>query len=147
MYTSKSHFNIMPKTIGSLIEDVFQNGFQKVFGEEAWSDGVTTPVNILELENAYEMHLMAPALKKEDFKLNVDNGVLHISYDHKADEEDLKKKWLRKEYKPDTFRRSFTLNDKINILEISAKYNDGVLVVTLPKKQAAEPSAQEIKVG
>ena len=147
MYSSKSHYNIMPKTIGSLIEDVFQNGFQKVFGDEAWSDGITTPVNILETDTAYEMHLMAPGLKKEDFKLNVDNGVLHISYDHKEDEAELRKKWLRKEYKLDTFRRSFTLNDKVNILDISAKYNDGVLVVTLPKREAPQPSAQEIKVG
>jgi len=103
-------------------------------------------VNIHETENAYEMHLMAPGLKKEDFKLHVDRNVLHISYEHK-EEKETTGKWIRKEYKMQTFRRSFTLNDKISVSGISAKYNDGVLVVTLPKKEVAEPASQEISVG
>lgn len=146
MYTSKSSFNIIPKTVGGLIEDVFQNGFQKVFGEEVWGDGATVPVNIQESPLAYEMHLMAPGLKKEDFKVSVDRNVLNITYEHREEEKHEEKKWLRKEYRLQTFRRSFTLNEKINTNSISAKYNDGVLTVTLPKKEHAEPSSQEIKI-
>jgi HSP20 family protein len=74
--------------------------------------------------------------------------VLHVSYEYKEEEHpDLKSRWLRREYKLQTFRRSFTLNDKINIGGIAAKYNDGVLVLTLPKKASTEPTTQEIKVG
>ena len=148
MYTTKSHYNIMPKAIGGLIEDVFQNGFQKVFGDENWNEGFNVPVNIRETETTYEMHLMAPGLRKEEFKINVDKNVLHVTYDHAevSSEGAPVDKWLRKEYKLKTFRRSFTLNDKVNVLEISAKYNDGVLVVTLPKKEPAQPATQEIKV-
>src|SRR5688572_32721808 len=128
MYTTKSHYSIMPKAIGGLIEDVFQNGFQKVFGDENWNEGVNVPVNIKDTEGAYEMHLMAPGMKKDKFMLNVERDVLHVSYDDKqeATEEQANEKWLRKEYKLKTFRRSFTLNDKVNVLEISAKYNGGV---------------------
>jgi HSP20 family protein len=138
----------MPKAIGGLIEDVFQNGFQKVFGDENWNEGINVPVNIKETDTTYEMHLMAPGLKKEEFKLNVDKNVLHVTYDHKEEttEGAPADKWLRKEYKLRTFRRSFTLNDKVNVMEISAKYSDGVLIVTLPKKEPAQPATQEITV-
>lgn len=136
-----------PKNIGSLIEDVFQNGFHSIFGDEIWSDGTSVPVNILESEEGYQMQLMAPGLKKEDFKINVDQNVLHISYDHKEEKEEATGKWVRKEYKMQTFRRSFTLNNKINVNAISAKYADGILTLTLPKKELTSPASQEIKVG
>ncbi len=146
MYTTKQNFRIMPKTIGGLIEDVFQNGFQSVFGDENWSDGTTAPANIQETENSYEMQLMAPGLKKEDFKINVDRNVLHVSYEHK-EEKETTGKWLRKEYRMQTFRRSFTLNDKINVSGIAAKYADGILNVSLPKKEVTAPESQEISVN
>jgi len=146
MYSTKSNYRVMPKTIGGLIEDVFQNGFQTIFGDENWSDGSTVPANIMETESSYEMQLMAPGLKKEDFKLNVDRNILHVSYEHK-EEKETTGKWLRKEYRLQTFRRSFTLNDKINVGGIGAKYNDGILTVSLPKKETAEPTQQEIAVN
>ena len=148
MYTTKSHYSIMPKAIGGLIEDVFQNGFQKVFRDENWNDSFNVPVNIKETDTTYEMYIMAPGLRKDEFMINVDKNVLHVTYDHKEESTDgsTDQTWLRKEYKLKTFRRSFTLNEKINVLGISAKYNDGVLVVTLPKTEPAQSAAQEIKV-
>jgi len=146
MYGTRSNFRVMPKTIGGLIEDVFHNGFQNIFADENWNEGVSAPANIRETETAYEMQLVAPGLKKEDFKINVDRNVLHISYDHKEEQESTGK-WIRKEYKLQTFRRSFTLNEKINVAGIAAKYNDGILLLTLPKKEVNEPTAQEIAVN
>jgi HSP20 family protein len=145
MYT-KSNYRVMPKTIGGLLEDVFQNGFQSIFGDENWSDGSTVPVNIRETEHAYEMQIMAPGLAKEDFKINVDRNVLHVSYDHQ-EEKETAGKWLRKEYRLQTFRRSFTLNDKVNVAGIAAKYSEGILNITLPKKELNDQTTQEIKVG
>lgn len=136
----------MPKAIGGIIEDIFQNGFQNFFGDESWGDGVTAPVNIQETEQGYELHLMAPGLKKEDFKVSVDRNVLHITYEHMEDAREQQTKWLRKEYKLQTFRRSFTLNEKVNVSGIFAKYTDGVLIVTLPKKEGGQPANQHIKV-
>ncbi len=156
MYNSKSKFSVMPGAIGGLIEDVFQNGFQKVFGDEVWGDGVTVPVNINETDNTYEVRVMAPGLKKADFRINVDRNVLHVSYEHKDDRQKegaeetpspVGSRCLRMEYKLQTFRRSFTLNDKINVQGISAQYNDGVLLVSLPKKEVQEPATQEISVN
>lgn len=151
MYTTRNNFRIMPKAIGGLIEDAFQNGFQTIFGDENWNDRTTAPANIQETESEYRMEIMAPGLKKDDFKVNVDHNVLHISYDHQEQKEEKSdensSKWLRREYKLQTFRRSFTLNDKVDISGISAKYTDGILAVTLPKKDIAKPEKQEISVS
>jgi HSP20 family protein len=148
MYTAKSNFHVNPRTIGGLLEDVFQNGLGKVFHDGNWSDAAPVPVNIKETEAAYELDLVAPGLKKEDFKINLEKNVLHISYEHKTDETKTDDaKWLRKEYRLQTFKRSFTLNDKVNTSGIQAKYNDGVLQVVLPKKENAEPTTQEITVA
>ena len=145
MYSNKTHFNIMPRTIGGLIEDIFQNGWNNLSNDS--DEDTKVPVNIQETEKAYELHLIAPGLKKEDFKINIDRNILNISFEHKEEKkEEEQGKWLRTEYKMRSFKRSFTLNDKVNASGISAKYNDGILNITLPKKEPVEHSAQEIKI-
>lgn len=145
MYTKNS---IMPRTIGGLIEDIFQKGFTNAFGEDGWNDSSAhAPVNIQETDKTYELHLIAPGLKKEEFKVSVDRNILTLSYDHKEENKEESNKWLRSEYKTRSLKRSFTLNDKIDASAISAKYLDGVLQVTLPKKEQTETGAKEINVG
>ena len=147
MLTTKSNFGLMPRTFGGLMEDIFQNGFQKLIAEDAWNETAPVPVNIQETETTFELHVMAPGFKKEEFKVNVDKNVLHISYEHKEEQTEEKGKWLRKEYRMQTFKRSFTLNEKINASGITANYNDGILNITLPKKESTEVSTQEIKIN
>ena len=141
---SKNH--IMPRALGSLIEDIFSNGINKVWGEEGLTDRADAPVNIRESDNAYELHLVAPGLKKEEFKINIDRNILTLSFEHKEEETEQTGKLLRNEYKAKSFKRSFTLNDKIDAAGISARYTDGILNVTLPKKEQNEVTAQEINV-
>ena len=145
--TSKS--SVMPRTIGGLIEDIFQNGIGRMWNDERLTETSSdhAPVNIQDTETGYEMYLMAPGLKKEDFKLAVDRNVFTISYDHKEETEATEGKWLRSEYKTRSFRRSFTLNEKIDAANISARYTDGVLNITLPKKLVEQTAAQEISVS
>ena len=143
MYT-KSH--AMPRSLGSLIEDIFNNGLNKVWGEEGLTDRADAPVNIQETERCYEMQLIAPGLKKEEFKINVDKNILTVSFDHIEEDAEQAAKWLRKEYKMKSFKRSFTLNDKIDPSGISARYTDGILNISLPKKEQAEAATQAINV-
>ena len=147
MITTKSNFGQMPRTFGGLMEDIFQNGFQNLMIEDVWKETAPIPVNVQETENAFELHVMAPGFNKDEFKLNVEKNVLHISYEHKEEQSEEKSKWLRKEYKMQTFKRSFSLNDKINVAGITAKYNDGILNITLPKKENEVVTAQEIKIS
>ncbi len=144
MYTTRRNFSIDPRAFGGLIENVFQGANRH--HEEA--NVYLAPVNIHETDNNYEVHLIAPGLKKEDFKINLDQNILNISYEHKDEnKEQAEGKWLRSEYRTRSFKRSFTLNEKIDATAIAAKYNDGILVVTLPKKEVEEPTAKEITVG
>ena len=142
----KRTYGLMPRTIGGLMEDVLQNGWSRVNDEIS---AFAAPVNIQETDKSYELHLIAPGLKKEDFKINIEQNTLHISFEQKTEnkEQAQEGKWLRNEYRMKSFKRSFTLNDKIEAGKIAAKYTDGVLVITLPKKETSEPEAHEISVN
>jgi HSP20 family protein len=145
----KRTYGFTPRNFGGLMEDVLQHGWNRVQDEV---NATNAPVNIQETDKSYDLHLVAPGLKKEDFKISIDQNTLHISHEHKAENKDEQQpqdsaKWLRSEYRTRSFKRSFTLNDKIDNTGISAKYTDGVLVVTLPKKEVSEPVKHEISVN
>ncbi len=142
----KRNYGLTPRTISGLMEDMVHTGWNR-FNEEV--NSFIAPVNIQETDNSYELHLVAPGLKREDFKINLDKDILNISYEQKKEEskEEPKEKWLRSEYRMKSFKRSFSLNEKVDAGKIAAKYADGVLVVTLPKKEVSEPAAMEIAVN
>ena len=145
MYTAKRNLHITPRTIGGLMEDVFQSGWNRL-NEEIVS--LSAPVNILETETAYNLQLVAPGIRKEEIKINVDRGILTISYEH-VDEATEKNegKWVRNEYRAKSFKRSFTLTDNVDASQVSAKYTDGILLLTIPKKEKAAPEVKEIPVN
>jgi HSP20 family protein len=141
----KRNYAVMPRTISGLLEDVFQNGWNHL-NEEVTS--FSAPVNIQETDKSYEIHLVAPGLKKEDFKLNIDKNILQVAVEQNEENKEKEdSKWIRNEYRMRSFKRSFTLNEKIDATGIAAKYADGVLVVSLPKKEVSEPTPQQIAVN
>lgn len=104
-------------------------------------------VNITEQQNDYLVSLAAPGLKKEDFKIDVDGNMLTISSEKEESKEEKDKKFNRKEYSYSSFSRSFTLPQEINKEKIEARYEDGVLKVSLPRKEEAKkPAAKSIAV-
>jgi HSP20 family protein len=145
MYNTKNH-GMVTRTIGGLMEEMFNGGWNNIHNHEA-KDRMNVPVNIRETDAAYELQVVAPGLKKEEFKISVEKNVLTVSFEHKEENNEQKEgKVLRSEYSFRSFKRSFTLNDKIESGNINAKYTDGVLEVTLPKKENTAPETQEIKV-
>ena len=144
MYQTKSYFNVTPGIFGELIEDICQNGLK---GGSEKANGYNPPVNIKENENSFELDLVAPGLKKEDFKINVEKDLLTISFEKKEKTTESTGKALRTEFRQRSFKRSFTLTDRINTTDISAKYADGILSITLNKKAEAQPSVHEIAVN
>lgn len=147
MYQKRS-YGMIPRTFGGFFDDMIHTGLTRINDEV---NALSTPVNIKETANAYELHVIAPGLKKEDFAVNVDKNVLTISYEHKNEvkEENTENqaKWLRTEYTVKSFKRSFTMNEKVDVAAIAARYADGVLNVTLPKKENVEPSVKEITIN
>lgn len=109
--------------------------------------GVSIPaVNVTENKDAFKLKVAAPGFKKEDFKLEMQNGYLTISGESKEEKEDKDEKFTRQEYRYSTFTRSFALPDNVKSDDISAEYADGVLKVVLPKKKTDEKPAAQIAV-
>ncbi len=104
-------------------------------------------VNITEHKDEYQVSLAAPGLKKDDFHIDVDGNMLTISCEKEENKEEKEKKFTRKEYSYSSFSRSFTLPDEISKEKIDARYEDGVLKISLPRKEGAnKPTAKHIAV-
>ena len=107
----------------------------------------TTPVNVHETPDAYHLEVVAPGLKKEDFKVNLEKGLLTISYEHETETENKDYKTHRSEFALKSFKRSFSVDDNINTENIQAKYENGVLNIYLPKKEDVKVSPKEITIN
>jgi HSP20 family protein len=146
MYNTKNH-GMVTRTLGGLMEEMFNGGWNNVLNHDT-KGRMNVPVNIYETDAAYELQVVAPGLKKEEFKISVEKNVLTVSFEHKEENKEQKEgKVLRSEYSFRSFKRSFTLNEKIETSGINAKYTDGILEVTLPKKENTAPETQEITVA
>jgi HSP20 family protein len=104
------------------------------------------PVNIYETNDAYQLELVAPGLKKDAFKISLEKGILSISSEQKQEAESKEFKTHRREFKTSSFKRSFTVDDKVNTDGIQARYEDGVLKLYLPKKEEVKVMPKEITV-
>jgi HSP20 family protein len=128
----------------------FNSVFNELFNEfPAFADkaGINfPPVNIAETADGYHVELNAPGRNKEDFKLNIDNGLLTISYEKKEETKNEDVKSVRREFSFQSFKRSFSLEDKVDAVNIQAKYENGILKVYLPKKAEVKEAAKQITV-
>lgn len=129
----------------SLFDELF-NSFPATWGKDANQAYATVPVNIHETAEGYHLELNAPGRNKEDFKVNVENGLLTISYEKKEATEQKDYKTIRREFNFRSFKRSFSLDEKINADAIQARYENGVLKLHLPKKEEVKVSPKEINI-
>ncbi len=102
-------------------------------------------VNIYKTDNSYELLVFAPGRIKENFHLNMNGNVLTVTYS--PPEGFPRPEWILREYSRGGFSRSFTLNDSIDTENISAKYADGVLQVSLPVIAGKENDKKEIVIN
>jgi HSP20 family protein len=115
------------------------------FGQEFFAFPQT---NIHETADAYHLELNVPGRSKEDFKIQVEQGLLTIAFEKKeqsAQSDDYKT--LRREFEYKSFKRSFSVEDKIDVDGIQAKYENGILKLLLPKKEESKPSARQINIS
>ena len=140
-------FNSRPfeGTFNNLVDDLFTElpvQFKNDFNN-AERKG-TIPVNVKETEKSYQLEVVAPGFEKSDFKVNMEQDLLTISADKKSEVKDENEKHIRREYSFRSFKRSFTLDEKIDATNIEASYVNGVLTLNLPKKVAVKAAATEI---
>lgn len=142
----KRNNRCMPDYI-NLFDDVFGRNWDDFFYGRNNERCTIPSVNIAENEKDFEIELAAPGYKKEDFKINVENGVISIKAETNSDNEEKKKNYSHREHFYSSFERSFTLPDNINEAAIEASYADGVLDISIPKKEL-EPAlpSHEVKI-
>jgi HSP20 family protein len=121
--------------------DFFNTGFPTVRN--------TMPaVNLSENSNSYTVDVVAPGYKKEDFRLKVNDDVLTISAETKNErsEESDGREYSRREYTSSSFTRSFRLPENAKDDSISAKYDNGILQINIPKSEKEVRASKEIRI-
>jgi HSP20 family protein len=132
----------------SVFDDFFKPWNEWFDNGNQWQRSLNMPaVNITEDKDFYEVSLAVPGMKKDDFNIDVDGNMLTISSEKEESKEEKDKKFTRKEYSYSSFSRSFTLPEEINKEKIEAKYDGGVLKISLPRKEEVKKtSAKHIAV-
>jgi HSP20 family protein len=137
--------NPVNKGFDGLVNELF-NEFQTGFGK-AFTDATRgyPAVNIVEKEKHYELHVVAPGFDKADFSVKLDERQLTIGAEKKTAAETGEKALLT-EHRFRSFKRSFTIDDTIDTQNIQAQYENGILVVNLPKKAEVLNGSKEITI-
>lgn len=134
------------KIANQIFDDLFFN-FPTVWGRDTQSYNLNVPaVNIHETNEAYHIELNAPGRNKEDFKILVENNLLTISFEKTNQTEEKNYKTIRREFALNSFKRSFSLDEKVNADGIAAKYENGILQILIPKKEEIKLAAKQINI-
>lgn len=120
----------------------FPSFFSSFFNDQhffkEWKELSIPPVNIKETATNYSLEFAAPGMKKEDFKINLTDNILSVSSESQNEEVEESDNYTRKEFSYQTFNRSFSLPETIDLESIDASYNDGLLNINILKKEKEE---------
>lgn len=138
-------------SFGNVVDNLFQNSLRRFFDDNFWDTDTpltagTVPVNVRETEQQYEMDVIAPGCRKEDFNVSIHDNLLTVSFNHKEDKQEQKAGWVRNEYLKRSFSRTFTLDDTVDVNKINATYTDGILRLALPKNEKAKMLSRNIEI-
>lgn len=121
-------------------------GSEDLSFDRLWKKEWVPAVNVAEDEKKFEIEFAAPGMRKEDFKIHVDNGMLTVSAEKEEEKEEKKKNYTRQEYSYNSFSRSFSLPENAKEDDIKARYENGVLKLDVAKKSIAVSKVKEIAV-
>ena len=138
---------VSPNRIAREIDTFFNDFFGRpTFWVERDSDFVPR-VNIVDGEEDVKMEFEVPGMDKKDFKISVKNNVLSVSGERKSETEQKGKNYIRTEIRNGSFCRSFTLPQSIDADKIKADYKNGILELSLAKREEAKPKEIDVKVS
>ncbi|UZO81468.1 Hsp20/alpha crystallin family protein [Aquimarina sp. ERC-38] len=132
----------------SFMEDFFEDNWP-VRGKMYNQSSKIPAVNIKEVEDNFEIELAAPGMSEDNFDINIDNNTLTISVEKSESdtEQNENGRYTRQEFNYSSFQRSFSLPETVDEDAIDASYNNGVLCISIPKKEEAKQKApRQIKV-
>jgi HSP20 family protein len=141
---TQTRTNVFP----GLLNDFVNLGFEKIFNDDFGTPNVLhqSPVNIIETAEAYHLDMVAPGREKADFSISLDKNLLTISYTKKEEVKEEGKKLIRKEFSLQSFKRTFTLSQQVDATKISATYVNGILTVTVAKKEVVTVAPTTIEI-
>jgi HSP20 family protein len=142
----RTNGSLLPATTRTLFDDFFNRELFN-WGNNNFSASRTTlpSVNIKERNEAFEVEVAAPGMRKEDFNITLDGNLLTISSSKEDNEEENNGIFTRKEFSYQSFQRSFELaKDVVDEENIEAKYENGVLKLTIPKKEDAKAQSPRL---
>ena len=138
-------------SLPSLLDDFFNRDWADSTLPNGNYSATLPAVNVQETNEDYIIHVAAPGMKRDEFKVEIDNNVLTISAQREDNhkEHDQARNYTRREFNYQSFQRSFTLpENKVEGEKISARYTDGILHITVPKKEEAKVKpVKQITVG
>jgi HSP20 family protein len=129
----------------SLLDSFFNDDFFRFdeFLPSSFSNTFTPLGDVIEHDDKFQLELMLPAFSKEDFKLEVNDGVLSIEGERKVNED---VKYKSKQSYFGRFKKSYTLPDNVETDNINASYENGVLKIEIPKVEVEISKPKLIEV-
>ena len=134
-FNRKNLFGYMPTFMSNWFDD---------FGMIPTNFTNSPKVNVKETDKAYEIEVANPGFSKDETKIEVKDGIIHISMTSENKEEDENSKYHCKQWSKSSYEESWNLPSNVIEDQISAKNNDGVLTITLPKRDE-EPKKEETR--
>lgn len=120
----------VPASFSSIVDRFFNDSIARSGGST-----FIPKVDVIENADSFEIHFAAPGLSKEDFKIELNDNVLKVSGERKFSNEKKEKNYHSIETQYGSFSRSFNLPDNVDGAKINARYNNGILELTIPKDE------------
>lgn len=138
-------FGSLQERINKMFDDTIRSGGT---GDEELATGAWSPaVDIHETDDSFVVSADLPGLKKDDIQINVEDNTLTIKGEKKFEEKVPRDKYIRVERNYGTFVRSFSLPQNVDSAKIKATFKDGILDLTLPKREEAKPKKIAVEVN
>jgi HSP20 family protein len=115
--------------------------------EALTTTGFAPPVDIYEDEHNFTMKLEVPGIDEKDIDVQIENNTLSVHGERKIEKEEKEENFHRVERQYGSFTRSFTLPNSVDLAQVSANYEKGVLKIKLAKKAEAKPKQIKVNVG
>ena len=130
------------KTKENSVPSVFSDFFNADFWNEDFFNAPVTrwipATNIRETKDAFNVEIAVPGMKKDDFKVEVDDDMLRIEAKHEEETKEDNERFMRREFRTASFSRAFRLPQTVRTESVDAKYENGILKIVLPKKEEAK---------
>jgi HSP20 family protein len=135
-----NRLNFFPSRISDILDEMmsdFPNTSDRISDQS---------VNVKETDTIHQIQISTPGYKKENFKIDIDENVLTISNEYKEETKNENEKFTLKEFRRSSFSRSFYLAENLKTDEISAKYEDGILYIDIPKQDKIVSKTRTIEI-